>query len=362
MDKEQKIRLLEEKIRELEKSLSAKEKECAASDKASGGDAHLVFERNILLQDMVNRRTKELEDSNRKLTGEIKERTKTEEALRDSENFLLQLLDSIPVPVFYKDIEGRYKGFNKAFEKIFGLTRKDLLGKTVQDFASGLAVELNIAKDRELFEKGEIQQYETQVTAITGETRYVSFHKAVLTDYKGEITGLVGTAFDITEYKRAREELERSRKNYKDIFDNAIEGIFQSTPDRRLRKVNPAFARMFGYGSPEEVIAGISDIATQIYADSEEFRKVRNILEEKGSVEDYEVQVKRKDGSVFWVSANLRSVYDDNSNLLYNEGSILDITEHKLAAIERDKLIDALQDALAHVKTLSGTASYMREL
>ena len=358
MNKEQKIRLLEERIKELEASLSAEEKIYSGlmnkEERGTGGGAHSVFERNIILQNMVNQRTGDLEDANRKLREEIAERAKTEEALRDSENFLIKLLNSIPIPVFYKDTEGRYKGLNKAFEKIFGLTREEILGKTVHDIYPEPTAEMNVAKDKELFEKGGEQQYEAQVTLIKGETRDINFHKAVVTDIKGNVTGLIGTAFDITEHKRAHDELEKSRKNYKDMFDNAMEGIFQSTHGGRHKMVNPAHARMFGYKSPEDMVSSVTDISTQIYADVEDFKKVRSLLAEKASIEDYEIQMKRKDGSIFWVSANIHTVYDDNGNFLYFEGTNVDITPHKLAEIERDKLIAELRKALAHVKKLSG--------
>ncbi len=96
--------------------------------------------------------------------------------------------------------------------------------------------------------------------------------------------------------KRAEETLMQSEAKYRNIFENAVEGIFQSTPDGRYLSVNPAFARMYGYESPQEVLAAITDSAYQLYVDHEARRKFRGAIEEHGYVEGYETECYRKDG------------------------------------------------------------------
>ncbi|HEX9023870.1 MAG TPA: PAS domain S-box protein, partial [Geobacteraceae bacterium] len=135
------------------------------------------------------------------------ERRQAEEALREGEAFLNTLLNAIPIPVFYKDRDGRYLGFNRAYETFFGATRDQLIGKTVFDISPRELAESYRAKDTELFESGEVQQYESQVKNTYGVQRDVIFNKAVFTDSQGTVIGLIGAILDITERKRVEEEI-----------------------------------------------------------------------------------------------------------------------------------------------------------
>jgi PAS domain S-box-containing protein len=138
-----------------------------------------------------------------------------------------------------------------------------------------------------------------------------------------------GIAIDITERKQAEEALRLAEENYRSIFENALEGIFQSLPEGRFIKVNPAFARMLGYESPQELIETVTDIASQTYFDSPRRAEFLRIMEEQGSVTGFEFQMKRKDGQVIWINESARAVCDEAGNLLYYEGAAEDITERK---------------------------------
>ena len=135
------------------------------------------------------------------------ERTQARNALRESANFLNLLLEAIPVPVFYKNLEGRYLGFNKAFEVFFGKSKEQLIGKSVFDISSSELAKAHHAKDVELFEKPGIQIYDSQIRDSNSYLHNVIFHKATLTDSQGSITGLIGVVLDTTERKQAEEEL-----------------------------------------------------------------------------------------------------------------------------------------------------------
>lgn len=124
-----------------------------------------------------------------------------------SEATLNMLLETIPIPVFYKDREGRYLGFNKAFETFFGKSKEDLIGKSVFDISPYKLAKVYHAKDVELFEKPGIQVYDSQVQDAHGVLHNVIFHKASLTDAQGTVTGLIGAIQDITERKQAEEKI-----------------------------------------------------------------------------------------------------------------------------------------------------------
>ena len=138
---------------------------------------------------------------------DIGERNQAEEALRVSESFLNTLLNSIPIPVFYKDREGRYLGFNKAYETFFGANREQLIGKTVFDINPPDLAKIYHAKDTELFESGGVQHYESQVKNALGPVRDVIFNKATFADSQGAISGLIGTILDVTDRKQAEAAL-----------------------------------------------------------------------------------------------------------------------------------------------------------
>jgi len=129
-------------------------------------------------------------------------------------------------------------------------------------------------------------------------------------------------------------ELEIAEEKFRSIFENAINGIFQITPEGQYLSANPALAKIYGYKSPAELIASLNNIKQQLYVDPncrEEFVK---IVCDRGTVTDFESQVYRQDGSIIWISENARAIYDENGSILYYEGTVEDITEYKRAEQE----------------------------
>mgnify|MGYP000936757626 CR=1 FL=1 len=139
------------------------------------------------------------------------------------------------------------------------------------------------------------------------------------------------------ERKSAEIALSVSEAKYRNIFDNATEGIFQTTPQGRYISVNPAFARMFGFASPQEMIDTVTDIGRQLYVNPEDRERLKRLLMEKGSVEGFEVELYRNDKSRFWVSINVHAVFGPEGDMLYLEGTNEDITKRKEAEIALKK-------------------------
>ncbi|MFB2934434.1 ATP-binding protein [Aerosakkonemataceae cyanobacterium BLCC-F154] len=125
--------------------------------------------------------------------------------------------------------------------------------------------------------------------------------------------------------------LVQAETKYRCIFENAIDGIFQSTPDGKYLNVNPALVRIYGYKSPEEMIHNITNIGQQVYVDMNRRAEFVSAIEKHGSVSQFESQVYRQDLSIIWISENARAVYDNDGNVLYYEGTVEDITERKHA-------------------------------
>lgn len=146
-------------------------------------------------------------------------------------------------------------------------------------------------------------------------------------------------------------QLRTAEENYRSIFDNAAEGIFQSTAGKRFITANPSLARILGYKSPEEVIAAFSDPGRQLYVRPEDAEEVNRTLEKDGTVQGFECEAYRKDGEKIWLSLNLRSVYDESGCERFREGTIEDITERKLAEerVRQSERRMAEAQQLAHV-------------
>src|SRR5208337_2586493 len=125
--------------------------------------------------------------------------------------------------------------------------------------------------------------------------------------------------------------LRRAEEKYRSIFENALEGIFQSTRDGRYIVANPAMAGMFGYESPEALLANITDITNQIYVDPQRHVDFQQLIERDKFVKGFEYQAFRKDGSTFWISENARGVQGKEGEILYYEGFMQDISERKEA-------------------------------
>ncbi len=131
------------------------------------------------------------------------------------------------------------------------------------------------------------------------------------------------------ELESAYQKLQVAEAKYRSIFENAIEGIFQSTPDGRYITANPALARIYGYSLPEEVTANFTDIEHQLYVDPNRRAEFVRLMEKYGRVSEFESQIYRRDGSIVWISEKAYAVRDEQGKLLYYEGLIEDITQRK---------------------------------
>ncbi|MEH2172019.1 MAG: ATP-binding protein [Nostoc sp.] len=130
------------------------------------------------------------------------------------------------------------------------------------------------------------------------------------------------------ELESAYQKLKVAEAKYRSIFENAVEGIFQSSPDGHYITANPALARIYGYSLVDEVTANFTDIE-QLYVEPNRRAEFVRLMEKHGSVSDFESQIYRRDGSIVWISEKAYEVRDEQGKLLYYEGLIEDITQRK---------------------------------
>lgn len=133
-------------------------------------------------------------------------------------------------------------------------------------------------------------------------------------------------------YEETIEALRRAEQKYRSIFENATEGIFQTTPEGKYLSANPALARMYGYDSPGELLADLVDISRQLYVEPDRRGKFTLAMRNDGRIHDFESQIYRRDGTIIWISENAHAVHDElTGELLYYEGMVQDITRRKAA-------------------------------
>lgn len=149
---------------------------------------------------------------------------------------------------------------------------------------------------------------------------------------------LAGTAAAALESAALYTQVQKAERNYRSIFENAIEGVFQATREGRYLSANPALARILGYDSPQDLIESVTDIQQQIFVDPKCRSEVLLIVETQGALRNFETQVYRKDGEKIWVSMNIRAVTDERDQSVHCEGTLEDITERKHSERELRKM------------------------
>jgi len=160
----------------------------------------------------------------------------------------------------------------------------------------------------------------------------------------GRVLAVEGIIQDITLREATWQALRDAERRYHSLFDNAIDGIFRTSPDGRYLDANPALARIYGFESSAALIESFSDISAQLYADPARRAAFIDAIRRDGSVTGFESQVRRRDGRLIWISENARAVRDEQGRLACYEGTVEDVTalhEYK-ERIERQARTDEL--------------------
>jgi diguanylate cyclase (GGDEF)-like protein/PAS domain S-box-containing protein len=292
--------------------------------------------------------------------SDITDRKQAEESLSAQ----AQVLERMAEGVFVAEEDGTISFTNPALDAMFGYQRGELIGQSILKLSATkkahtrkqLAKILRQVKTQGSW-VGECQNRKKDHTVFTS-----SLHVSVL-----EVLGKkswICVQEDITERKRAEAALKQAEEKYRSIFENAVEGIFQTTLEGRYMTANPMLARIYGYNSPADLMNTIQDIENQLYVHPKRRREFRRILQEHDAVWEFESQVYRKDGSIIWICENARALRDKTGQLIGYEGTVVDISRRKQAEadlLKRDNLLQGVAEAMNHLLTETNHAKAVEE-
>jgi len=303
--------------------------DAAVSAMKAGAHDYIMKDNLARLNSAIERELREAEVRRR--------RREAEAALRDSETRFRLMIEQSPLSIQIFSPDGRTLRVNRAWEELWGVTLDRIPG-------------YNVLQDPQLREKGLMPyiemgfageatvippvQYEPDASIPDASEVAYRWVRAFIYPVKAadeSIQEVVLIHEDITERLQAEEDRWRAEENYRSIFENAVEGIFQTTADGRFLAANPALARMYGYASPEDLIERVTSIGEQIYADAGRRDEFGRLIQREGFVQDFEMRVRRGDGKTAWTSVNARAVRDEEGRIVGYEGFVKDITEQKQA-------------------------------
>ena len=275
------------------------------------------------------------------MIDDITERNRTEAALRESEERYRAMVENSPNFIGILQ-DGVLKYVNSVALLDLGWTREELLSPSFNPIENAVSEKSRSVLKENITRRlrGErVAPYEISLTKKDGSEVPVMVRAAKITYHQRPAIEFVFD--DITERKRAEEDLRQSEERYRSLFDRMLDGIYLSTHEGRFVDVNPAFVRMFGYSSKQEML-DISDIKKELYFLPKE--RGSHILD-TGQEEVEVYRMRRKDGSEVWVEDHGGYVHDEQGNIIYHEGILRDVTQRK-------RLEEELKHYSAHLEEL----------
>lgn len=243
------------------------------------------------------------------------------------------IINGLPGIFYLFDTDQNFLRWNKNFETVSGYSGQEIKKMSPLDFFDEKD-KLRIQKAiHTTFEKG-IVDIEAPFTAKSGH-KIPYYFTGKFYDFE-DTPCLLGLGIDITQRKQAEEK-------YRNIFENSLEGIYQSTIDGKFLTANPAMAHILGYDNPEDLIGSISNIENQLYKNPKDRLRLRHLLRRKNEVNGFELQVIKKNNDIIWVNINIRTIKNEEGYILYLEGILKDITKRKIAEEKLKHQFEELQ-------------------
>jgi diguanylate cyclase (GGDEF)-like protein/PAS domain S-box-containing protein len=214
--------------------------------------------------------------------------------LEQNLHFTRAIIDAIPSPVYFKDREGRYGIYNRAWDDLFA-GGKDWRGKTVSDLFDESIAREHLERERALLERPASTTYEMMMPTALGDERQLLYNKVSFVDQRGEVAGLIGVITDVTRYNETERALEASEARFRVLTESSLDLISVLDAEGRILYQSPALRHLLGY-EPAETVG--RDLAKLIHRDDLEHTRAafRRIIETRQSVEPVEFRIRHRDG------------------------------------------------------------------
>lgn len=250
----------------------------------------------------------------------------TEEALRQSNQMRRLIMDSALDAIICIDITSSITFWNPQAEKIFGWTQEDIIGKKLQTIIPDQFKKGHEHGMQRYLETGEAVMLNRvmEITALNREGKEFPIELAITELNQNEGRSFCAFIRDISERKKAE-------KRYRNIFENNLDGIYQSTPEGEFITVNPAMASMLGYSSADDLMNSVTNIGTQIYSDPQERLRLMNLLENEGRANGFELRALKKNNETIWIRAHIQAIHNQQGGIKHFEGTVEDVTDRKRA-------------------------------
>lgn len=285
----------------------------------------------------------------RRENTDLRQLSLTKDALFQKDSLLAAIVESSRNAILGLTVKGTIVSWNRVAGRMFGYAANEVFGHHVSMLAPPeRSHEFDDLREK-LLAGQSIPDLRTIQLRKNGSTFPALISLSPILNSRREIVGVSEIIQDTTALLDMKAALFRTEMKYRSIFENAIEGVFQTTGDGRPLMANPACLRMLGYSSEKEFMTEVSDIAAQLYADPEDRVRFERLMKWYGMVNNFEVRVMRKDKTRIWVSLNARAVKDARGRIVYYEGMAEDITKRKLAEknlILEKKISDSIIDGL----------------
>jgi PAS domain S-box-containing protein len=265
----------------------------------------------------------ELEQKIRELERKFTDTGKPHGTVLENRRLLEDLIENSGNLIVIKDCDGVNLFVNRKWEKVTGMAREQVIGKTDAMLFPREEAEAFRKNDRHVIETGTVVEVE-EILEKNGEIQHFISIKFPLFGSDGNVTGICGIITDITDRKRAEEALRESETKYHALYHNAQVALFRISYDGRLFEVNKRYAEMAGYSSVEDCMADFDP--AKAWADPGDRTEFLKAIRENGSVSEYDAKLLRKDGTIAW--ALITAAYFPEMGFI--EGSIIDITDRKM--------------------------------
>ncbi len=279
------------------------------------------------------------------LFDDITEYMESQVALEEQLHFTQSLLNAAPMPIHYRDREGRYLDCNNAYAELLGVPRKQIIGRAAEDFFPSEWAKESRKWEQRLLEQGGVFVEEMRLPLPGGEVRDVIVSKAPYTDVSDIPAGVVTVLTDISELKRVEQSLHEAEEKYRTIFENAMLGIFRATPEGDLLEVNPSLAALLGYEDQGELLRSPLARGLGFFAAPERGAEVLEALRQGQDMLRLESGFMREDGTVFSGGFSMRMARNEAGEPLFIDGMLEDVTERKQAEEELRRAKNEAEEA-----------------